>query len=239
MDELLKKLRDYSRFLELEDSIPYWEGQIPEMKAKIRELKTNRDNKEIDLQRMENPGIFQRLFGGSGGKQERLKQQLSQYNAAWTAAKWDLEQLEKKIAAGQQERDALADSREVYIAAKENATLNAARESRLIMEEIAAFTPLALTLAERTQQHLEEALLLGATMEVKTEFLNHAAENAKQLREILSIMPEGCADIGGYLLNPQGFIYATAAKYGPQNRMHLAAGQIRTVVNQLKALIGE
>ncbi len=239
MDDLLKKLKQYSRYLELEDSIPYWESQVPELKAKIRELKTNRDNKEIDLQRMEKSGIFQRLFSGSTGKQERLKQQLSQSNAAWTAAKWELEQLEKKIAAGKQEHDALADSREVYIAAKQEAVRNAAQESRLIMEEIAAFTPLALTLAERTLQYLEEALLLGATMEVKTEFLNHAAENAKQLREILTIMPEGCADIGGYLLNPQGFIYATAAKYGHQNRMHLAAGQIRTVVNQLKAVIGE
>ena len=239
MDDLLKKLKQYSRYLELEDSIPYWESQVPELKAKIRELKTNRDNKEIDLQRMEKSGIFQRLFSGSTGKQERLKQQLSQSNAAWTAAKWELEQLEKKIAAGKQEHDALADSREVYIAAKQEAVRNAAQESRLIMEEIAAFAPLALTLAERTLQYLEEALLLGATMEVKTEFLNHAAENAKQLREILTIMPEGCADIGGYLLNPQGFIYATAAKYGHQNRMHLAAGQIRTVVNQLKAVIGE
>ena len=62
MEQLLEKLRSYSRFLELEDSIPYWESQIPELKAKIRELKTNCDGKKIDLQRLENPGFFQRLL---------------------------------------------------------------------------------------------------------------------------------------------------------------------------------
>lgn len=240
MEELLNKLKAYSRYLELEDSIPLWEVQTLELKARIRELKTNRDNKESSLQRMENPGFFQRLFGGSGEKRERLQQQLSQANAAWAAAKWDLEELQQKLTAGKQEWETLAGSREDYVSAKEAAALDSAAESRLMMEELSAFAPLALTMAERTLASLQNAQLLGAGVtEMKTELLNEAVKNALQLRELLQVLPEGCADIGGFLENPNGFLYATAAKFGQQNRLNMAAGQIQRVVNQLKAILGE
>lgn len=240
MDDLLNKLKNYSRFLELEDSIPLWEVQTLELKARIRELKTNCDNKESSLQRMENPGFFQRLFGGSGEKRERLQQQLSQANAAWVAAKWDLEELQQKLTAGKQEWETLAGSREDYVSAKEAAALDSAAESRLMMEELSAFAPLALTMAERTFASLQNVHLLGAGVtEMKTELLNEAVKNALQLRELLQVLPEGCADIGGFLENPNGFLYATAAKFGQQNRLNMAAGQIQRVVNQLKAILGE
>ena len=216
MDELLKKLKAYSRYLELEDSIPYWESRISELKARIRELKANRDSKEVSLKRMERPGLLLRLFAGAGDKEERLKQQFSQVNAAWEAAKWDLEELERKLAEGKKEHLMLADSRETYIAAKEAAQLSAGEESCLMMEEISAFAPLALTLAERTLLPLQNAQLLDSGItELKTEMLNEAVRNALQLREILDILPEGCADIGGFLENPNGFLYATEwASYG-------------------------
>lgn len=240
MDELLKKLKDYSRFLELQDSIPCWENQIPEQKARIRELKASRDNKESTLQQMENPGLLWRLFGGAGEKQERLKQQLSQTNAALAAANWDLEELEEKLAAGKREWETLVGSGQSYKAAKEAEDLNSAGESRLMMEEISAFAPLALEVAERTLLSLQNAQLLGSgVMEMKTEILNEAVKNVLCLREILSILPEGCADIGGFLENPNGFLYATAAKFGQQNRLNLAAAQILRVTNQLKAILGE
>ena len=240
MDELLKKLKAYSRYLELEDSIPYWESRISELKARIRELKANRDSKEVSLKRMERPGLLLRLFGGAGDKEERLKQQFSQVDAAWEAAKWDLEELEQKLAEGKKEQLMLADSRETYIAAKEAAQLSAGEESCLLMEEISAFAPLALTLAERTLLPLQNAQLLDSGItEMKTEMLNEAVRNALQLREILDILPEGCADIGGFLENPNGFLYATAAKFGQQNRLNLAVAQVMRVVNQLRAILGE
>ena len=109
-----------------------------------------------------------------------------------------------------------------------------------MMEEIAAFAPIALTLAERTLQPLKDAQLLGAGVtEVKTEMLNQSEKDARRLRKILSIMPEGCADIGGFLQNPSGFLYATAAVFGQQNRLNMAVAQIQRVVNQLRRLLGE
>lgn len=240
MDDLLNKLKTYSRFLELKDSIPHWEAQTLELKARIRELKANRDNKESALQRMEQPGFFRRLFGGSSEKRERLQQQFSQANAAWAAAKWDLEELQQKLTAGKQEWETLTGSREAYISAKEAAILDSAAESRLMMEELSAFAPLALTMAERTLASLQNAQLLDTGgSEMKTELLNEAVKDALQLRELLQVLPEGCADMGGFLENPNGFLYATAAKFGQQNRLNMAADQILRVVNQLKAILGE
>lgn len=240
MEELLVKLRNYSRFLELEDSIPSWEAQISELKARIRELKANRDNKESILQRMENPGFFRRLFAGAADTQERLAQQLSQAHAAWAAAKWDLEQLETQLTAGKLEWETLSGSREEYVAAKEITVLNSGEESRLMMEEISGFAPLALTMAERILLSLQNVQLLGTGItEMKTEMLNEAVKDTLKLREILSILPEGCADIGGFLENPNGFLYATAARFGQQNRLNLATAQVMRVVNQLKAILGE
>jgi len=118
--------------------------------------------------------------------------------------------------------------------------MHTAQESQLIMEEIAAFAPLALKAAERTLQPLKDAQLLGTGVtQVKTEMLNQAERNARRLRELLSVMPEGCADIGGFLQNPNGFLYATASAFGHQNRLNLAVAQIQTVVNQLRAILGE
>jgi cell division septum initiation protein DivIVA len=152
----------------------------------------------------------------------------------------EIKRMEKKIAAGKQEREALTDSWEIYTAAKQEAVLNTAQESQLIMEEIAAFAPIALKLAERTLQPLQDAQLLGMGItEVKSEMLNQAVQDAIRLREILSIMPEGCADIGGFLQNPNGFLYATAAAFGHQNRLNLAVAQVLRVVNQLRTLLGE
>lgn len=240
MDDLLKKLKDCSRQLELEDSIPYWEGQLPELKARVRELKANRDNKELQIQRLENPGLLRRFFGGGAAKQEQLKQQLNQSNAAWTAAKWDLQEQQRKLEAGKKEYEALVGSREAYAAARQTAVLNPAQESRLMMEELSAFAPLALSLAERTLLPLQNAQLLGTeTGEMRTNLLSDAVESAVQLRQILEVLPEGCADIGGFLENPNGFLYATAAAYGQQNRLNLAVAQILRVVNQLRAILGE
>ena len=63
MDELLKKMKDYSRFLELEDNIPYWESLMPELEDRIEELNWNKQQKELEMLQLKEPNFFQRLFG--------------------------------------------------------------------------------------------------------------------------------------------------------------------------------
>ena len=81
MDELLKKMKDYSRFLELEDNIPYWESQIPELEDRIEELKWNRQQKELEMLQLKEPNFFQRLFGRAEEKKELLAKQIREITA--------------------------------------------------------------------------------------------------------------------------------------------------------------
>lgn len=248
MDDLLKKLKDCSRLLELEDSIPYWENQVPELKARISEMTRSLKRKEQELLEG-NPGnFFQILLGKTTGQKERLSQQIREITSAITASQWELEALEKRTAAGKQELATLAGSRQVYETAKEAAPLTPVQENCLIMEEIAAFAPLALKAAGRVQEALEEA---GAWMQqevLRSEagndsrnpvFFRRAAEASDRLRDILSALPEGVAGTGGYLQSSYDYIFGAASGHEQQNRLNMAREQIRSLSNQLRLLLGE
>ena len=157
MDELLKKLKDYSRFLELQDSVPYWEGQIPELEARLDEMKWNLHQKELELLQMKAPNFFQRILGRAEEKKEKLSKQIREISAARTAAQWERDGLNKQIEAGKRELETLADSREIYDAARKEAILTMAQESRLMMEEISAFAPVALETAWHVLTALDAA----------------------------------------------------------------------------------
>lgn len=248
VEELIAKLNAYSRFLELEDSLPYWEGQRPERKTRIEELNWNRQQKELALAALENPNFFQKLLGRTEEKKERLSSQLREVMAAWTAAKWELEGLEKQITAGRQELETLRGSREAYEKAKMEAVPDPALESRLMMEEITAFAPAAMTTAGRVLEALEDARFWMQQDAVrkgvshdnrKMEHLSAAEDGARRLAGILSVLPEGVAAVGSYLQDPHSYIYGVSSEFGQLDRLNRAQEQIRTVRNQLRILLGE
>lgn len=245
MEALTQLLKKYGRLLELEDNLPYWEAQRPELREKIRELKWNRDSKEVELLNLKSPNFFQRLFGGVEEKKDKLRQQLSQATAAWNAAKWELEALDKKIADGKQELESLTGCREAYEKARQEAVLTSIQEGQLMMEELAAFTPAAKAAAERVINALEEArpwmqqdaVRRGVSSQNrKMEFLALAAGSARQLTDILSIMPEGAASVGSYLRNPESYVTSVTSEYGQLDRLNNAIRQVRETRNQLGML---
>jgi uncharacterized protein YPO0396 len=248
VEDLIKKLRDYSRFLELEDSIPYWENQIPELKDRLEEMKWNQQQKEIELLNLKEPNFFQRTFGRAEEKKERISKQIREITAAKTSAQWELEGLEKQIKEGKEELAILADSRKNYEEAKGGAELSAGRESQLMMEEITAFAPVALETAWHVLVALEEARP-WMSRDVRTsrvgsdnrkmECLSKAEAAAARLVEILTVMPEGVATIGSYLREPHGYIYGVTSEFKQLDRLELAQEQVRTVRTQLKLLLGE
>ncbi len=248
MDDLLKKLRDYSRFLELEDSIPYWEGQIPELQDRLEEMKWNQQQKELELLQLKEPNFFQRMFGRAEEKKEKISKQIREITAARTAAKGELEGLKNQIETGKQEIGFLAESREAYEAAKADAKLTPAQESRLMMEEITAFVPVALETAWRVLEALEDARpwMRRDTMSSRVgegnrrmECLGKAEAAAERLYGILSVLPEGVADVGSYLKAPNAYINGVTSEFKQLDRLELAQEQIRTIRNQLKQLLGE
>ena len=248
MDELLKKLRAYSRQLELEDSIPYWEAQVPELKQRLEEMKWNLQQKELELLLLKEPNFFQRLFGRAEEKKELLAKQIREITAARTAAQWELDGLHKQMEAGRLELKALAGAREAYEAAKAAAVLTTAQESRLMMEEITALAPVALETAWRVLEALEDArpwmCADARTTRVsennrKMECLGKAEAAAQRLCGILAVLPEGIADTGSYLKAPHAYIYGVTSEFKQLDRLELAQEQIRNIRNQLKLLLGE
>lgn len=248
MEELLAKLRSYSHFLELEDSIPYWETQIPELRERMAEMKWNLRQKELDLLQWENPNLFQRVFGRAEEKKERFSQQIRELKSAQMAVQWELEGLEKKICRGKEELAALTDSREAYTSAKADLVLSSAQESRLIMEEISAFAPVALETANRALEALADArpwmqkdalsTRVGAENR-KLECLYRAQDCTRRLLGILAVMPEGAADPGSSFENLYGYVCGTASEFKQLDRLNLAVEQVQTVRNQLRLLLGE
>ena len=245
MDELLKKMKDYSRFLDLEDSIPYWEAQLPELEDRIAEMEFNLRQKQLELLQLQVPNFFERLFGRAEEKKEKLAHQIREITSASMAARWELEALEKKIREGKQELEALAGSEEAYGAEKASAALSAAQESRLLMEEITAFGPLALETAWRALMTLEDArpwirsnriLVEGSR---KMELLYLAQDQSRRLRKILAALPEGIASSDIRLENLYDYICGATSEYKQQDRLENVQIMLRTIRNQLKQVLGE
>lgn len=248
MEQLLEKLRVYGRYLELEDSIPYWESRIPELKARLEEMKWNQQQKETELLGLKDPNFFQKIFGRAEEKKEKISTQIRQITSARTAAQWELEGLEKQIAAGRQELESLAGSRSSYEAAREAVVLSAGQESQLMMEQITVFAPVALETAWHVFEALEDARPWmqkdALTTRVgqdnrKMECLSKAEAAALRLRDILGVLPEGIAPVGSYLKAPHDYIYGVTSEFKQLDRLNQAQEQIRTVRTQLKLILGE
>ena len=236
MEALLEKLKNYSRYLELEDRLPCWESERQEKQMRLAELQGNLHKKQLEKDAQKAPSFFEKILGKAEKKQEKRKKQIQEITATITAVQWEAESLEKRIVAGKQELESLSDSRETYERAKSQRTLTPAQESRLMMEEISAFVPAARETAGRLQSILEDA---GLWMRQGTTnyagFEDPAKQAADRLAGILAILPEGIASVGEYLRTPDGYFNTDQ----PLERIYSALEQIQTIQTQLRLLMGE
>ena len=245
MDELLQKMKNYSRFLELEDSIPYWEAQIPELENRIAEMKWNLQQKQLELLQLKEPNFFQRIFGRAEEKKEILSHQVRELTSAQMAAQWEQESLEKKITEGKQEMGMLTDSEAAYDTEKASVVLTPAQEGRLLMEQITAFGPLALETAWRALTVLEEARpwirsnRAMADGSRKMELLYRAQDHIRHLLKILAALPEGAAAPGTRLEHLYDYICGATSEYKQMDRLENVQIELRNLRNQLKLLLGE
>ena len=197
---------------------------------------------------LKSPNFFQRVFGKAEAKKETLALQIREMRSAHMAATWDLEGLQKKIEVGKQERENLFGSEDAYKVAQAEYMLSSAQESRLLMEQIMAFAPLALETAWHVLETLEEArpwmrrdaqttrAIHGSR---KMELLYRAQYQSRLLLKILAALPEGCADPCTMLENLYDYICGATSEFKQLDRLETVQIQLRTLRNQLKLLLGE
>lgn len=238
MDELLRRLLDCSRFLRLEEALSEWESQAAEEKFRIQELQETICRKEAELSEWKDSGFLQNFLGSSRGKKEKLRQ-ITELHAVLKCSVKDLENLERKTEKAKEEWLALAGSREAYLKARRQTQLTSGQESQLILEELAAFGPLALNLAQKSQHSLENVLLLrNGAEDIQHTLLREATQNARDLQNILVLLPEGFADTGDYLQGQEALLRENTSEEN-QRRLHLAISQLQNLINQLRAMLGE
>ena len=75
MEQVLQKLKNYSRWLQLEANLPGLEDALAEAKALRIEAGGSVRVAQWELERLENPGFFQRLKGDQEERKEEFRKQ--------------------------------------------------------------------------------------------------------------------------------------------------------------------
>ena len=238
MEQVLKELKNYSRWLQLEADIPRLEDALAEAKALRIEAGGSVRVAQWELERLENPGFFQRL---KGGVEERKEEVIREYRAA----KYQLQQAQEEVDArtgelqkAREEFAALSDSWNTYLRER-------ARFDDAVVGENALLSGIGIGLAGDCLEALEEArpwmrvdvMRTGVSQaNRKLEFLGIAREKAGRLLALLEQLPEDMVEIPGYLRNPDGFILGFAMEFKQLDRVNLAIEQVRNLRSRLREL---
>ena len=234
---VLQELKNYSRWLKLEASLPRLEEALAEAKALRIDAAGQVRVAQWELDRLERPGFFQRL---KGDLEEKKTQAYREFRAAQVKhqnAQAEVEQRSQELEKAREERSALSGSWDAFLREKGNADLTD--------EEKQFLAGIGIGLANDCLDALEQARP-WMQMDVrytyvrednrKLEFLGIARERSGRILAILEQLPEESVDIPQYLRSPDGFILGVTMEYKQLDRLNLAIDQIRGVRRQLKEL---
>lgn len=218
-------LSAYGRYLELEGLIPDWQLQLQEKNEDLQDAKEELNWRKVQLLSAQNPDFFQRLLGKWEAKVEKAQEEVRTATAEYEKQKWEIAQLEAVLAEGQQEFERLALRKDAY-----------QQLIPLKREEACYLAPAAIAAADRCLAALEAASPWvrrdARTTRVSSgnrrmEFLARAKDQAENLMQLLSLLPEGTLVPGGYLRNPDYYIRGVTSEYAQLDRLNNAIDQVR------------
>lgn len=234
---VLQELKNYSRWLTLEASLPRLEEALAEAKALRIDAGSQVRVAQWELDRLERPGFFQRLKGDIEDKKAEAYREFRAAQVKYQNAQAEVELRTRELEDSRAELAALSGSWDAFLREKGNADL--ADEERQLLAGI------GIGLANDCLDALEQARP-WMQMDVrytyvrednrKLEFLGIARERAGRILAILEQLPEGSVEISQYLRSPDGFILGVTMEYKQLDRLNLAIDQIRGVRRQLKEL---
>ena len=238
MEKVLQEPKNYSRWLQLEAELPRLEDALAEAKALRIEAGGSVRVAQWELDRLENPGFFQRL---KGGLEERKEEVWREYRAAQAKLQSAQEEVDLRAQELQQAREEFAPrsgSWEAYLREK-------SRFDGLVDGEIRLLSAIGIGLAGDCLEALEGArpwmradvMRRGVSYDNrKLEFLGIARERAGRILALLEQLPEGTVEIPGYLRNPDGYILGYAMEFKQLDQVNLAIEKIWQLWQKLKTL---
>ena len=228
-------LRAYSRYLELEGLLPDWQLQLQEQKEELEDAKAELHYQKVQLLSAQNPDFLQRLFRTWEAKVEKAQETVQAAAAEYEKRKWEIAQLETKLAEGQREFDDLSQNVDDY-----------RQMHPLAREEWHYLAPAAIGEASRCLEDLEAAAPWvrrdARTTRVgsgnrRMEYLARAQVHAQRMVALSSLLPEGTFDLGNYLRNPDYYIRGVTSEYAQVDRLNNAMDQVRHFRNRWKELL--
>lgn len=238
MEPVLKELNNYSRWLRLEADIPALEDALAEAADLRIEAGGSVRVAQWELERLENPGFFQRLKGGLEERREEVYRQYRFAQAQYQKVQEEADLRRKEVEVARAEFAALSGSWQAYLREK-------AETDREIPGKAELLTGICLGLISDCLEALEQARpWMQADVRYtyvrednrKLEFLGIAEERAGRIKAILEQLPEEVVEIPAYLRSPQGFVTCVTMEFKQLDRLNLAIDQVRSVRTRLREL---
>ena len=238
MEQVLRELKNYSRWLQLEGKLPSLENALGEAKDLRVEAGGRVRLAQWEMEKLEKPGFFQRLKGGLEERREEVCRELRAAQRQYQQVQEEVDLRRRELEEAQKNYRDLAGSWAAYLREKQ-------RSDGFVEGEMAILTGICLGLTndclealEQARPWMQEDVRYTRVREAnrKLEFLGIAEERADRIRSILEQLPEGAVEIPGYLRNPEGFVTNVTMEYWQLDRLNLAIEQVRTVRSRLKEL---
>lgn len=238
MEQVLRELKHYSRWLQLETELPRLEAALEEAKDLRIEARGSVRVIQWELDRLEKPGFFQRLKGDLEERKDEFRREYRTAQAKAQQAQEEVALRERELEEARQEFAALSSSWEAYLREK-------ARFGEAVEGELGLLAAIGIGLTIDCQEALEQArpwmrvdvMRTGVGYDNrKLEFLGIAGERAGRVLAVLRQLPEGLVEIPGYLKNPMGFITGYTMEFKQLDQVNLAIEQVRELRQELKKL---
>ena len=235
MEQVLRELKNYSRWLYLEGKIPGLEDALAEAKELCIESDGRVRLLQWELERLEKPGFFQRLKGGLEEKQEETYREYRIAQAQLQSVQEEVDLRRKELDEARAEYAALSSSWDAYLKEKEQTRVPIEGEGVLL-------TGICIGLTRDCQSALEQArnwmrqdvLRTGVSSENrKLEFLALAMEKAERIQGILDQL---AMEKPPYLRNPESYITGVTMEYKQLDRVNLAIEQVWELRQKLKGI---
>lgn len=237
MEQVLRELQNYDRWLRLEKELPRMEEALAEGKDRRIEAVGRTAGAKWELDRLEKPGFFLRLRGNLEEKKDEARREYRDSQIQLQTAKEEEARLAQDLSDAKAEFAALSSSWEGYLREKARFDECAEEEKQLLADICLRLIRDCLDALEQARPWMQvDVRRRGVSYgNRKLEFLSLAEETANRIRAVAEQLP--AVELPSYVRSPCGFVTAVTMEYKQLDRLNLAIEQVRDLRSKLREWI--